>query len=211
MGQVSLTIRQTRDALLVVAAGMIASEGILSEADRAIGDGDHGVGMARGFTAVEKKLAENEFSSLSELFITVGTALMMSIGGASGAIFGTLFREGARNLPANEFTSTALSIFLNDGLIAVQKRGKANPGDKTMLDALFPAAKSAAALIEYPLDVGLPQVVAAAEVGMEATKNMVASMGRAKTLGERSLGYPDPGAISMLLILRFLNEAAQAK
>ena len=121
------------------------SQDLLTQADKAIGDGDHGIGMARGFAAVQAKLSASPPATVADLLKTTGMALLTSIGGASGVIFGTLFRGGARNLTdATIFNAETLSLMLADGLAAVQERGKANPGDKTMVDALTPAAAKAA-------------------------------------------------------------------
>ncbi len=211
MGKSGLTLDEARDMLVAVARGMEGSQDLLTQADRAIGDGDHGIGMARGFEAVRQTLEGQPFGSLEELFRATGTALMASIGGASGAVFGTLFRGGARSLANRQaFDSPALASFLNDGLRAVEDRGKAKPGDKTMIDALEPAARRAAELQEAPLDQSLAAVEEAAHDGMERTKQMVATTGKAKTLGERSIGHADPGAISTWLILKFMREFVQA-
>jgi dihydroxyacetone kinase-like protein len=193
--------------LLHVCHGMQASKDLLSEADRAIGDGDHGVGMARGFEVAQQRLESQPATTLEELFKTVGMALLTSVGGAAGAVFGTLFRDGARGLAGREhFDAAALASWLSDGLRAVQERGKAQVGDKTMVDALQPAAARAQELISRPLEEALPQVAAAARQGVERTKDMVATVGKAKTLGERALGHPDPGALSTYLILQYMAE-----
>ncbi len=200
MEREKLNLEETKQMLLYVSTGMIASEPLLSEADRQIGDGDHGVGMARGFSAVKQKLIQGSFTSIAELFIATGTALMMSIGGASGIIFGTLFRNGAANLgDGAELTSGIFAQWLKDGCAAVQDRGKAKPGDKTMLDVLYPAAQAASKSTNKYLTILMKEVSSTAEQGVENTRSMIATVGKAKTLGERSLGYPDPGAISMSL------------
>jgi len=193
--------------LLHLCRGMQESTDLLSEADRAVGDGDHGVGMARGFEAARHKIEGQPVTALDELFKAVGTALLTSVGGASGAVFGTLFRAGAKNLVGHRvFDAAALSSLLNDGLRAVQERGQAKPGDKTMVDALAPAAAAAQTLATVSLNEALPAVAEAARLGMEKTKEMVATIGKAKTLGERSLGFADPGAVSTWLMLKFMAE-----
>lgn len=207
MAKAQLTLPETAAMMRHVAAGIEANQHVLSEADQVIGDGDHGSGMARGFEAVRAKLASETFTSLDQLFKTVGTTLMATMGGASGAVFGTLFRGGAKNLGGQTaFTSDALSRMLLDGLQAVQERGKAKVGDKTMVDALEPAALKAQEMAGAPLHESLPAVAEAARQGMEYTKTIVATMGRAKTLAERSLGHPDPGAVSTHLIFQFMAE-----
>jgi dihydroxyacetone kinase-like protein len=136
----------------------------------------------------------------------VGKTLMLKVGGSSGAIFGTLFMAGSKAVPEGPLDAEGFARFLEAGLEAVQKRGNAKPGDKTMVDALAPAAAEARAILTRNHDASLPLCVRgaaqAAWDGMERTRDMVATLGRAKTLGERSLGHPDPGAISMALLLR---------
>ncbi len=193
--------------LLYLCQQMIDHTDLLTQADLVIGDGDHGIGMARGFEAVRQKLEVGSFAALDDLFKTTGMALITSIGGAAGIIFGTWFRGGAKNLAAvTTLDARELSVWLVDGLAAVKERGKTRPGDKTMVDALEPAAVKSSQVTSAPLDEALSAVTEAARAGMEATKNMIASVGRAKTLGERSLGHPDPGAVSTYLILRSMWE-----
>ena len=202
MGKAELTVAEATAMFLQVAQGMQESQDLLTQADKAIGDGDHGIGMARGFAAVQAKLSATPPVTIAELLKTTGMTLLTSIGGASGVIFGTLFRGGARNLTGDTvFNAETLSCLLTDGLAAVQERGKASPGDKTMVDALTPAAAKAAVLAAISLDEALPAVTEAARLGMEATKDMVAATGKARALGPRAIGYVDPGALSMYLIL----------
>lgn len=202
-----LDLQETKEMFVYLSYKMIASKDLLTQVDKAIGDGDHGIGMANGFEAVQTKIASQEFGSLAELFKVVGFALMTSIGGASGAIFGTLFQGAAMKLDGQIlFDAETLSKFLVQGLDAVQKRGKSKPGDKTMVDALEPAAEVSKAYLSFTLEEALSAIVEAAKRGMEKTKEMVATMGRAKSLGERALGHPDPGAVSTHLILSFMFE-----
>jgi dihydroxyacetone kinase-like protein len=209
MEKSSLTVQETREMLLYLCQQMIGYTDTLTQADQAIGDGDHGIGIARGFEAVRQKLEAGSFTALDELFKTTGMTLIISIGGASGVVFGTWFRGGAKSLPSvTALDSQVLSAWLVDGLAAVKERGKAKPGDKTMVDALEPAAIKSSRVASAPLDEALATVTEAAKAGMEATKDMIASVGRAKTLGERSLGHPDPGAVSTYLILKSMWEYA---
>lgn len=202
-----LSAQDTREMFLYVSRRMVESKDLLTQADKAIGDGDHGVGMARGFEAVAEKLEGQSFNTAGELLKTIGTTLLMSVGGAAGAIFGTFFRGGAKDLGNSpSLDSSALSRMLLDGLEAVMQRGGAKVGDKTMVDALQPAATISEDMRLAPLSESLPAVAGAAEQGMEKTKEMTASIGKAKTLGERSLGHADPGAISTYLILKFMTE-----
>ncbi|MBD3305714.1 dihydroxyacetone kinase subunit L [candidate division KSB3 bacterium] len=207
MGKSQLSLQDVQAMIISVSKNMIESKQQLTQADKAIGDGDHGVGMARGFENVLKKVEGQEFTSIDQLFKAVGMAIMSSVGGAAGAVFGTLFRGAVKNLKdVDVLTSEIFSQMLVDGLQAVKDRGKSKPGDKTMVDALEPAAMKSQSLIAAPLDEALPAIAEAANAGMESTKDMVATVGKAKTLGQRSLGHPDPGAISTALILRFMAE-----
>ncbi len=201
----SLTLDETRAMFLHVAREMISKQDLLTQADKAIGDGDHGIGMTRGFEAVRQKLEQKDFDSVGALLQNIGTTLMMSIGGAAGAIFGTWFRGAATSLlDQMVFDSDALARMLTDGLSAVKNRGHAEPGDKTMVDALEPAALKAKEMTPHPLAASLSAVTDAAQYGMEQTKHMIATMGKAKTLGKRAIGHPDPGAVSTYLILKFM-------
>jgi dihydroxyacetone kinase-like protein len=212
MGKLQLTVEETKEMFIYVADKMVASKDVLTQADKAIGDGDHGIGMARGFEAVRQKLEAQSFASIGELFKTIGMTLMMSIGGAAGAVFGTLFRGAGKNTDdESELSLQSLTLALQDGLQAVKDRGKAKPGDKTMIDALEPAAIRSAELNAVPLDLALEYISDAARHGMEKTKGMVATLGKAKPLGTRSLGHADPGSLSIFLILKYMQEFISAK
>ena len=207
MRKSTLDLTEARQMLLHVAHAMVGSKDLLTQADKAIGDGDHGVGMARGFEAVRQKLDGQVSNSLDELLKATGMALMTSVGGAAGAVFGTFFRGAAKRLGGQQtLDSRALASMLVDGLEAVKARGRAKAGDKTMVDALEPAALAAEQAASAPLDRALVEVADAARKGMERTKAMVASVGKAKTLGERSLDHADPGAISLYVMLRAMAE-----
>lgn len=202
-----LDMQQTKEMFLYLSNKMIESKDRLTQSDKAIGDGDHGIGMAKGFEAVRRKIEDQEFTTLADLFRTVGLALMTSIGGASGAIFGTLYQGAAIKMNDHKkFNAKVLSLFLVAGLAAVQERGKSKPGDKTMVDALEPAATVSQAHTLFSLEAALKAVTEAAWWGKEKTKEMTATVGRAKSLGERALGYEDPGALSTHLMLHFMAE-----
>jgi dihydroxyacetone kinase-like protein len=207
----ALTPAEARAMLVQVARRLEASEDELNDADRATGDGDHGLAMARGFGAVGRELESGEVDAVDELVRTVGRTLLTSMGGASGVVFSTLFTRGAARLAPGELGSEGFACLLADGLAAVEERGGARPGDKTMVDALAPAAGKADELRTAPLATSLPAVATAAREGAEQTKAMVARAGKAKTLGERSLGHPDPGALSVYLMLRFMAEYVSAQ
>ena len=207
-----MELTETKQMFLYLSQKMIGCKKMLTQADKNIGDGDHGIGMAKGFEAVTSKLENQEFETLGALFKTVGFAMMSSMGGASGAIFGTLFQGCAAALnECKQFDAKALNLFLVEGLAAVQKRGKAKPGDKTMVDALAGAASASKDQVEASFEVALRAATEGARLGMERTKDMIASIGRAKTLGDRVIGFPDPGAVSTHLILSFMLEYIEEK
>jgi dihydroxyacetone kinase phosphoprotein-dependent L subunit len=203
----TLTANEVKAMLLHVASRVADSAEALNDADRAIGDGDHGLAMRRGFDAARQELESREYDTVGEPVSEVGRALLLSMGGASGVLFSSLFLEGARGLSAERcFGSAELARFLSDGAGAVEERGRTAPGGKTMVDALAPAAQAAAELRSEPLGDALPRVADAARAGVEATKEMVALAGKAKSLGERSLGHADPGALSVHVMLRAMDE-----
>jgi len=205
------SLEDAQRMMIHVADRMVASKDLLTQADKAVGDGDHGIGMARGFEAVRKNLEARPAAGLDDLMRSVGTTLLTTVGGAAGAIFGTFFKGGARNLAGRTaFDSACLADFLGDGLQAVIDRGKARPGDKTMVDALAPAADAARRHAADPLPQALAAAAAAASQGADATRSLVASVGKAKTLGPRSLGHVDPGALSVSILLQALSEQTQA-
>ncbi|MGR5177680.1 dihydroxyacetone kinase subunit DhaL [Vibrio parahaemolyticus] len=204
-----MDVSTAKNMMAYVAKNMVDSEPKLTKYDQAIGDGDHGIGMERGFLAVQALLTE-EFQpeDVSKLMLKIGSTMMASMGGASGAIFGTLFRSGAKSIKgAQQLDTETLATFLAGGLQGVYDRGGAKPGDKTMIDALV-AAVEMSEKRSGDLAENLPAIVEASKQGVEATKDMIATTGKAKTLGERSLGHPDPGAVSMSLILQFMSEYA---
>jgi len=207
----SFDLPATIDAIIAIADAIIEREPELTDADRNLGDGDHGLGMQRGMRAVKDKLATSPPSSIDQAFTSAGMAMISSMGGASGALFGTVFRAGGKALEGcSSFSSPELATFLQAALDGVVQRGGAKPGDKTMIDALAPAATTAAGCAADPFPQATESVAAAAEAGREASKDMIATMGRAKTLGERSLGHPDAGACSIAIILRTLAQRAAA-
>lgn len=206
-----LNPNQVRLMMLKVADAIIEAEPKLSQADRDLGDGDHGLGMKRGMEAVKAKLEPLEAASVEEVFVTTGSAMMASMGGASGAIFGTVYRAGGKALNGRgDLDSEGMALFLQAALEGVMKRGGAKPGDKTMIDALAPAAEKAKEFIGQPLTEAFVAIAAAAEAGTEASKDMIAQFGRAKTLGEACLGFPDAGALSVTIMLKTMQAYAAA-
>ncbi|MFK5923781.1 MAG: dihydroxyacetone kinase subunit DhaL [Verrucomicrobiota bacterium] len=207
MPKTQLTPTETKTMMLQVADAIIEAEPILTDADRALGDGDHGVGMERGMNAIKEKLGASEYTSVGKVFMDVGMAMMSSMGGASGAVFGTLFRAGGKSIKDSEsLTAKELAELITSGTQSVMDRGGAKPGDKTMIDALDPAATAAQGAADQPLNEAITAVAAAGEAGRDASKAMIATMGRAKTLGEKSIGHPDAGAVSIAIIFNTMND-----
>ena len=198
----SLDLEGLKKSLLAAADRILGDIDTLTRADQAIGDGDHGIGMERGWTAVKAALAAGGSDTLPATLETVGKTLMLKVGGSSGAIFGTLFLAGAKAVPDAPLDAEGFARFLEAGLTGVQNRGHAKVGDKTLVDALAPAAQAAREHCRDTVQDCLQAAAQAAWDGMEATRDMVATLGRAKTLGERARGHEDPGAISMALMLR---------
>jgi len=195
-------------ACAVVSANRIE----LIELDRAIGDGDHGENMDRGFTAVGAKLAGATPSAPGEVLKTVATTLMSTVGGAAGPLYGTAFLRGSK-LADGELDAAGVASVLEAAVEGIQARGKAEPGEKTMVDAWMPAAQAARSAAEGgagPVEA-LRAAADAAAAGAEATEPMVARKGRASYLGERSAGHRDPGAQSSALLLEAAAEAAEAR
>ncbi len=182
----------------------------LTQLDSAIGDADHGVNMDRGFKAVLTKLPGVADKDIGAILKTVGMTLISTVGGAGGPLYGTFFLQaGTATAGKTELSLTDWTAALDAAVQGVMMRGKASPGDKTMLDALIPAEQALknASTDGLPMGEALNRSAAAAEQGMHATIPLVARKGRASYLGERSAGHQDPGATSSYLLLQ---SAAQA-
>jgi dihydroxyacetone kinase-like protein len=185
----------------------------LSELDAAIGDGDHGTNLDRGFANVLRVLGTTDPRTPGTVLSLTGTTLISKVGGAAGPLYGSAFRRAGNALSdAPEVDLPGLAAALEAALAAVRKLGAARDGDKTMVDALAPAcaALTEAAKNGAPLLDALDAAVAAAEAGAQATIAMQASKGRASYLGPRSVGHQDPGAASTVLILAALRDTARA-
>lgn len=175
----------------------------LTELDSAIGDADHGSNMDRGMAAVVAALDEALPADAAALLKKAGATLVSKVGGASGPLYGTLFLRMAGPAGSSELDGAGFAAALRAGLEGVIARGKAEPGDKTMIDALAPACDALDAALERgdPLGAGLTAAADAAAAGRDATIPLVARKGRASYLGERSAGHQDPGATSTALLL----------
>ena len=186
------------------AADVAARKDELTALDSAIGDADHGTNLDRGMRAVVDKLDGAATGDISALLKSVGMTLVSTVGGAAGPLYGTLFLQlGAATTGRQELTLQDWSTALGAAVRGVQSRGKAESGDKTMIDALQPAIEALAASVRdgASMDAGLRDAAQAAEEGMRATIPLVARKGRASYLGERSAGHQDPGATSSHMLL----------
>lgn len=186
---------------------IIKNQAELTKLDSAIGDADHGINMVRGMGAVTQKLDGMHPADVSELLKTVAMTLITSVGGASGPLYGTFFlRFGQATGSASELDLADFASGLRAGLAGIVERGKAETGDKTMVDALSPALDEMDAVIESGGDLAGAVTAAhdAAAAGRDATLPLVARKGRASYLGERSAGHIDPGAASIALLFEAL-------
>lgn len=197
-------------AWIKAVAGMISeNSSYLTELDSAIGDADHGANMDRGFKAVVTKLPEISDKDIGTIFKTVGMTLLSTVGGAGGPLYGTWFLQaGMKTAGKMELTLADWTEALEASLGGVVMRGKAELGDKTMVDALTPAVNTLKQAIQenQPINTALQQSADSAQRGMEATIPLVARKGRASYLGERSAGHQDPGATSTYLMLKVAAE-----
>jgi dihydroxyacetone kinase-like protein len=184
---------------------------LLTELDAAIGDGDHGINMARGFDKVLEKLPTLKEKDIGAILKSVGMVLMSSVGGASGPLYGTFSMKAGMALAGKEeIDARNLAALLEAGVGGVIQRGRAERGDKTMVDVWGPVLDSVKAAVAGGASVedALAQAVDAAEKGVRDTIPLQARKGRASYLGERSIGHRDPGAMSSYLMIRALHEIA---
>ncbi|TDD08206.1 dihydroxyacetone kinase subunit L [Nonomuraea deserti] len=181
----------------------------LTRLDAAIGDADHGTNLDRGLTEVRKALTEWPPESPVQVLTSAGTALIRRVGGASGPLYGSVFRQMGKALDS-PVTLAGFSAAFDEGVVAVERLGKAAPGDKTMVDALAPASRALALAVRDGVGVreAFEQAARAAAEGARATIPMQARKGRASYLGERSIGHEDPGAASSALFMAALATVA---
>ena len=203
----SLTSKQIIEWLRFTGKVLEENRDYLTELDAAIGDADHGINMDRGFKKVVSQLSVLAEKDTGEIFKGAGMALISSVGGASGPLYGTFFlRAGAAASGKYELSPGEVADVLKAGLAGVIERGKARPGDKTMVDALAPGIETFIGAISDGAEIttALKQAADATEQGMKNTIPLRAKKGRASYLGERSVGHQDPGATSTYLILKAL-------
>ncbi|WP_248289399.1 dihydroxyacetone kinase subunit DhaL [Megasphaera elsdenii] len=207
----SLDTKQMAAIIEGMAKKIEAEKDYLTQLDNEIGDGDHGINLARGFEAVEKKLPSLAGGDIGALLKGIGMQLVSTVGGASGPLYGTAFmKAGMACKGLTELDGPAFVKAMEAAVDGIKMRGKATEGEKTMLDALCPALKVMQDEVAAgkSLKEALQDAAAAAEKGVEYTKTIIATKGRASYLGERSLGHQDPGATSSLYLLQVLAEMA---
>ena len=201
-----LSVNDCKQMLMFVADKIIEQKPYLTKIDAAIGDGDHGIGMEGGLKKAKAQIEQLEDTDNAyQIFKTTGNAMIRSMGGASGVIFGTMFTAGAKST-ANELGTQELAELFAQGLEAVKQRGKASVGDKTMVDALEPAVIAMKDHLGESLKDMLKAAEHAALQGVENTKDLVAKFGRAKSLMERAVGHQDAGATSVWIIFSAMHE-----
>ena len=206
----SLDAAWARRWIELAAADVAEQRDYLVDLDRAIGDGDHGENMDRGFRAAVEALSEAQPGSVAEVLKTVAKTLMSTVGGAAGPLYGTAFLRASKAAAGGDLDGVGVVAVIEGALGGIQARGKATTGEKTMVDAWTPALEAARAVAEAGGDAGvvLEAAATAAEAGAAATEPLRATKGRASYLGERSIGHLDPGAVSTSLILRAAARAA---
>ncbi|MBS6325781.1 MAG: dihydroxyacetone kinase subunit L [Actinomyces sp.] len=206
----SLDAAWARRWIELAAADVAEQRDYLVDLDRAIGDGDHGENMDRGFKAAVEALGQAQPASVAEVLKTVAKTLMSTVGGAAGPLYGTAFLRASKAAGDGDLDGAGVAAVIAGALDGIQARGKATTGEKTMVDAWTPALEAARTAAESGSDPAavLEAAATAAEAGAAATEPMRATKGRASYLGERSIGHLDPGAVSTSLILRAAVRAA---
>lgn len=206
----TISAKQIHSALLKLCDTIELEKDYLSEIDGAIGDGDHGVNMAKCFRGVKAKLEDAETGDVGAVLSLVGMEVMNSVGGAMGALYGTMFINlSTRSTGKGEVDLNDLAAMFADALTGILSIGKAKVGDKTLVDTLSPAVKALERGVEenQSLEKALAEFEEAAKTGMESTKDLIAQMGRASRLGERTIGHLDAGATSCYFILRAFSSS----
>ena len=204
-----LTQRQLQAGLAEACRQIVDNEPMLTELDRRIGDGDHGVGMKIGFSRLAVLLERESFASIYELMRAAGMELIKTMGGASGVIFGSLFIGGHQAVEGAEaMDAGALVRFFDGAAASIAARGGAKRGDKTMLDALMSAVEAMEAACREGGDAlaVLKAGMDGAQAGADATRQMLPQLGRAKNFRDSAFGSPDPGAVSTALIFQGLYQ-----
>lgn len=204
-----LNLEQTLRVIYKIEETIEKNKHFLTELDAAIGDGDHGINLSKGFTAAGEKLRRTKVNDIGEIMKIVGMALVSNVGGASGPLYGTAFMKAAQIVSGK--TQVNMEDFykmLSEALSGIKQRGKAIVGEKTMVDAIEPALNELEKAMSEECNeiVALERAKNAALNGVEFTKKIAAKKGRASYLGERSIGHQDAGATSSYLILNCIYE-----
>jgi dihydroxyacetone kinase-like protein len=201
------------DVLRSIADELPRHEQRLNQLDAALGDGDHGLTVVRCCRAIRGRLDALAAAAIPDALAAVGMAVVTDAGGASGALFGTAFMAAGRAVrDQGPMDAARVADMLDAARQAIASRGRVGPGDKTMLDALAPAALAARRVAQSggSVEDAVDAAAAAAEQGAAATRGMVGRGGRASRLGDRSLGHPDPGAVSVAIMLRVAADRLRA-
>ena len=204
-----LDTAKVAEIIRAIAARMEAEKDFLTQLDNEIGDGDHGINLARGFKSVLEKLPELENGDIGAMLKGTGMQLVSNVGGASGPLYGTAFMKAGNALKGkSEISAADFAVAMDAAIGGIKMRGKSEEGEKTMLDALCPAYKALTEAIDAGAELkdALNKAIEAAAAGVEYTKTIIATKGRASYLGERSIGHQDPGATSSLYMLQEIEK-----
>lgn len=208
----NLDVELLKSMFIKASETVVEQEPYLTRIDTLIGDGDHGIGMKRGFQALGQMLKQNSIQEVDTLCNESGLELVKTMGGASGVIFGTMFIGGVHKLPhASSCSLPEFAAYLKEGEAAIRRRGKAKAGQKTMLDALIPAAGALLQEAEKggEIESGFRGAYQKALEGVELSKTMLSRVGRSKNFRNGTIGYPDPGAVSTSLIFKAFYETVK--
>lgn len=212
--EMTITKRDIIEWIKTTAVVLKENSQYLTDLDSPIGDADHGINMDRGFKKVMSKLPQVEDNDIGNILKTVGMALITSVGGAGGPLYGTFYMDAGKAVAGKiKLSTNDLIALLSAGLKGVVRIGKTNLGDKTMVDAIHPAVEVLRKTLANDKDVikALHCMTDAAYKGMKDTIPMLAKKGRASYVGERSIGHQDPGATSSYLILKTLLETIESR
>ncbi|NLW40811.1 MAG: dihydroxyacetone kinase subunit L [Tissierellia bacterium] len=208
MASTSLLLEIVRN----MSKNIIENKELLTELDRAIGDSDHGINMAKGFSAVHEKLGEMEGKDWGYILKTIAMTLISTVGGASGPLYGTAFLRAAKVVEGKgKIDRKDVINMFHEAIEGIKMRGKSDQGDKTMLDALIPAFETLKSAYEEGEDskIAFKRAEESALKGVEYTKTIIARKGRASYLGERSIGHQDPGATSSYILIKSINQVLE--
>lgn len=205
----TIDIGKMKNILVFASHTLVENEEYLCRLDSFVGDGDHGVTISKGFKSVIETLNSNKYDSIGMLYDAVGVSLMTNMGGAIGPIFGSIFTAAGKTCThSSEVNVYGLYQMFNSSLQTIKRIGNVKEGDRTLVDSLSPVVEALKEAAENNLSIEESFILSEkhAKEGMENTKNMVAKKGRARFLGEKSLGYQDAGATSFYLIIKCFSD-----